>query len=329
MYTIIGGDQKEYGPVTSEQLRLWVTEGRLSVQSLVQAEGSGEWKPLSSFPEFAGELAVQAGQMPSADVAFPPASAAVWSAGVLARQPEVQIGRCLALSRNLLTGNFGLLFGATFLVWIITTGCQFIPLIGGIINWLIYGALYGGLYLVFLNRIRGRPASIGDAFAGFSMGFVQLMLVGFLTKLLTIIGLACCLVVPGLYLFVAWIFSVPLVADKRLEFWSAMELSRKAVTRVWFEMFGLVLLAFLPVILTYIIVQVVVSSAVFPAMQDLMRSGPPDFSHLMDVMTHIAKLSVPLALLSKFILLLNLPFALGALMYAYESLFGTRAPPPA
>jgi hypothetical protein len=46
-------------------------------------------------------------------------------------------------------------------------------------------------------------------------------------------------------------------------------------------------------------------------------------------MTHIAKLSIPLALLSKFILLLNLPFALGALMYAYESLFGTRTPPPA
>ena len=70
-------------------------------------------------------------------------------------------------------------------------------------------------------------------FAGFSFGFVQLMLAGFLTGLLTMIGLACCLVLPGLYLFVAWVFSVPLVADKRLEFWSAMELSRKTVTRVW------------------------------------------------------------------------------------------------
>ena len=31
MYKIIGGDQKEYGPVTAEQLRLWVTEGRVAV----------------------------------------------------------------------------------------------------------------------------------------------------------------------------------------------------------------------------------------------------------------------------------------------------------
>ena len=294
MYRIIGGDQKEYGPVTADALRHWIAEGRLSAQSLVQAEGSGEWKPLSAFPEFAEALRAQAGQTASAGVASTPASGAAWSAEVLARQPEVQIGRCLALSWNLLTGNFGLLFGATFCgAGSSAIGCQFIPLIGGIINWLIYGVLYGGVYLIFLNRIRGRPASVGDVFAGFSLGFAQLMLAGFLTQLLTIIGLCCCLVLPGLYLFVAWVFSVPLVADKRLEFWSAMELSRKVVTRVWFEIFGLVLLAFLPVILTYILSRSVVSYAVFPAIQDLMHSGPPDFSHLMDVMMHSCQTQPP------------------------------------
>ena len=64
-------------------------------------------------------------------------------------------------------------------------------------------------------------------------------------------------------------------------------------------------------------------------MQDMMKSGPPDFSHLKDVMIQVAKLSIPLVLLFKFILLLNLPFALGALMYAYECLFGARTPPTA
>ena len=29
MYKIIGADQKEYGPVSIEQLRLWITEGRV------------------------------------------------------------------------------------------------------------------------------------------------------------------------------------------------------------------------------------------------------------------------------------------------------------
>ena len=329
MYRIIGGDQKEYGPVTADELGRWIAEGRLSAQSLIRAEGSSEWRSLSAFPEFAGPLAEQAGRIPSVQAASSPASAATWSAEILARRPELRIGHCLTMSWRLLTGNFGLFFGATFLVWLIDVSCQYIPLVGGIINWLLFGALYGGLYLVFLNRIRGQPVSVGDAFAGFSLGFVQLMLAGFLTKLLTMIGLVCCLVLPGLYLFVAWIFSVPLVADKRLEFWSAMELSRKVVTRVWFETFGLVILAFLPAVLTYILVQARISVAVVPVMQDMMKSGPPDFSHLKDVMIQVAKLSIPLVLLFKFILLLNLPFALGALMYAYESLFGARTPPTA
>jgi len=161
------------------------------------------------------------------------------------------------------------------------------------------------------------------------VGFAQLMLAGFLTKLLTVIGLCCCLVLPGLYLFVAWIFSVPLVADKRLEFWSAMELSRKVVTRVWFEMFALLFVAFLPVILAYIFVQVRIFWTAYPAIQDLMVAGPPDFDHLRNMLLQIAKVSVPLAMLFKFVLLLNLPFALGALMYAYEGLFGARTAPTA
>jgi hypothetical protein len=214
-------------------------------------------------------------------------------------------------------------------MWVITVGCQFIPLAGGIINWLIQGVLYGGLYLIFLNRIRGQPASIGDVFAGFSAGFAQLMLTGLLTKLLASLGFGCCLVLPGLYLFVAWVFSVPLVADKRLEFWSAMELSRRVVTRVWFETLGLMLVAFLPVILTYIFVQIRIGLAVFPAVQSIMTSGAPDIKHISDVILQMAKISIPLTMLLKFVLLLNLPFGLGALMYAYEGLFGTRTTPTA
>jgi hypothetical protein len=52
-YTIIGGDQKEYGSVTSDDLRKWITDGRLNAQSLAKEENDTEWRPLSAFPEFA------------------------------------------------------------------------------------------------------------------------------------------------------------------------------------------------------------------------------------------------------------------------------------
>jgi hypothetical protein len=56
MYKIIGADQKEYGPVTSDQVRQWIAEGRVNAQTQAQAEGAEGWKPLSAFPEFADAL---------------------------------------------------------------------------------------------------------------------------------------------------------------------------------------------------------------------------------------------------------------------------------
>jgi hypothetical protein len=56
-YTIIGGDQKEYGSVTTDDLRKWITDGRLNAQSLAKEENDTEWRPLSAFPEFAAALA--------------------------------------------------------------------------------------------------------------------------------------------------------------------------------------------------------------------------------------------------------------------------------
>ncbi len=53
MYKIIGADQKQYGPVSVDELRQWITEGRVNQQTLIQAEGQADWRPLSTFPEFA------------------------------------------------------------------------------------------------------------------------------------------------------------------------------------------------------------------------------------------------------------------------------------
>ncbi len=56
MYKIIGADGHQYGPATIDQLRTWIAENRVRADTLVQAEGSAEWKPLKSFPELSGEI---------------------------------------------------------------------------------------------------------------------------------------------------------------------------------------------------------------------------------------------------------------------------------
>ena len=56
MYKIIGADGREYGPITAEQLREWIAEGRANAQTRAQAEGAAQWKPLTEYLEFAPVL---------------------------------------------------------------------------------------------------------------------------------------------------------------------------------------------------------------------------------------------------------------------------------
>jgi hypothetical protein len=57
MYKILGGDGKEYGPVSADVLRQWIAQGRAIASTKVQPEGSADWIPLSQLPEFASSLA--------------------------------------------------------------------------------------------------------------------------------------------------------------------------------------------------------------------------------------------------------------------------------
>ena len=322
MYKVIGGDNQEYGPVTSEELCQWIAEGRLSRQSLARAEGSTEWRTLAFFPEFEEALGAQPihGETPSAP---PPFSQQRARSEPLDYVGGVNVADCLSRSGQLLGANLGLLIGATALTWLLGLLCQLVPLVGGMLYMFLHGAFYGGLYLVFLKRIRGQPASVGDIFAVFSLSFGQLALTGFLSSLLSSLGFLFCFI-PGLYLFVAWTFAIPLAADRRLETWSAMELSRKVVTRSWLQIAALLLLAFLPVAVMWIYAQVKIFTVAYPGFEQLISSGSFDMQKVMMLMTDIAKVSFPLVILNKVVLLFNLPFAVGALMYAYEDLFGTR-----
>ena len=53
------------------------------------------------------------------------------------------------------------------------------------------------------------------------------------------------LILPGIYLSFAYMFSLPLMIEKDLGAWSALEVSRKAVTRIWFRATGFLLLIML------------------------------------------------------------------------------------
>jgi hypothetical protein len=73
MFKILGHDQQEYGPVSADVLRQWIAERRANAQTMVQAGGTTEFKPLGQFPEFQAALAaVGSTGTPSVVVTTPP-----------------------------------------------------------------------------------------------------------------------------------------------------------------------------------------------------------------------------------------------------------------
>ena len=238
MYKIIGADQKEYGPISADQVRKWINEGRANSLTMAQAEGSPDWKPLSSFPEFADALA---GRTPPP--ATPPRldkiQAEALASEIINRGFTIDIGGCLSRGWDLVKNNFWLTVGVSFVMGLIL-GASGMTYIGPLI---IGGALTGGLNWFFLKLIRGQRAGFEDAFAGFTLAFLQLMLGYLVMSLLASVGFLLC-ILPGIYLAVAWKFTLPLIIDKRMDFWDAMELSRKVITKRWWSLFGLIIVSF-------------------------------------------------------------------------------------
>jgi len=76
MFKILGGDGKEYGPVSTDTVREWILQGRASAVTPVRREDASEWQTLSAFPELAALLPAVA--LPI-NVTIPTSHLAIWS----------------------------------------------------------------------------------------------------------------------------------------------------------------------------------------------------------------------------------------------------------
>jgi serine/threonine protein kinase len=157
--------------------------------------------------------------------------AAAFIQAALARDYSLNINHCLNRGWNLVISDFWRIIGVSALIWLISSFAT-TSMIGLIIRY----PLTGGLWLYYLNRVRGNPTTIDVAFSGFKVAFLQLVLVGLITHVLLLLGFIA-LIVPGIFLWVSWSFAAALVADQGLDFWPAMRLSRKVVCKHWWKFF--------------------------------------------------------------------------------------------
>ena len=239
MFIIIGGDGKEYGPVSAEQVRSWLASGRANLQTKAKYAGTEEWHTLGEYTEFTSAAATTA--VASTPVAVGVIDPKTYADDLIARAAPLDIFDCIGRGWDLLKSNFWPLVGATAVVFLLFAMTQLVFLVGIVIRLVFGGVLSAGLYLFFLKKIRGQTAELSDVFSGFTRNFGALILTTIVVELMVFFGLIL-LILPGIYLIVAYAFACLLVIDRKMEFWAAMEVSRRVITAQWWRMFALLII---------------------------------------------------------------------------------------
>ena len=99
------------------------------------------------------------------------------------------------------------------------------------------------IMIMGIRHAQNKSVSAGEIFRHFgTMG--TLLLAYIIMTIMIMIGFVL-LVIPGIYLMYAYMFAMPLIVEKKMGAWHALETSRKAVTKVWFRFFGFVWLLML------------------------------------------------------------------------------------
>jgi len=148
-----------------------------------------------------------------------------------APQPvQVNMGQWLSAGWNLVMANLG----SFIVLTLIYLGIVVVASSTAVGYFLVYGPLTVGFYLIIFSRMRGQPFNIGDIAQGFNF-FVPAVLANLVMAIFISMGLLFC-IIPGLILMAAYLFVYPLILEKKMDFWTAMETSRKAALGHLFEL---------------------------------------------------------------------------------------------
>ena len=280
-YTIVGGDSKEYGPVSVQEVTEWISSGRANGETRIKEEGAKEWSRLRDLEAFQELLSPSSQRVPpqtqgqiriptSKGAAAGPAPTAVQLVAELQGRPHTfSIGDCFSIGWRLTMDNFGLFILTFICLVLIGTVAGLVPF-GSVV---ISGPLMGGMYFIYLRRLRGEPAEIGQLFVGFNESFLPLFLVYiFITlamfvvaipMLITIIaalvtgaveagttGVPILAILIGVFgmgismllmmtLGTMLTFAIPLTMDRKMDAWEAFKATWSITKHCWGKCLGM------------------------------------------------------------------------------------------
>ncbi|MCO1332755.1 hypothetical protein MO867_00250 [Microbulbifer sp. OS29] len=124
-----------------------------------------------------------------------------------------------------------------------STGLGLLGLLAQLITTVACAPLGVGMAMIGIKIARDEQTSGTEVFSHFDK-IVPLGIATIVMYLLVGVGFLL-LVIPGIYLLVAYILALPLIADRNLGPWAALEASRKAISKNWFAFLGFLIVLLL------------------------------------------------------------------------------------
>lgn len=112
-----------------------------------------------------------------------------------------------------------------------------LPALFQIVTDVVFMLFIAGLLFMGIRRVTGDEVNWKMIFHGFS--FTGKIIVMTLLQFILVSAGFLLLILPGIYLAVGYAMAIPLIVDKNLSPWQALETSRKAVHKVWWKVAAL------------------------------------------------------------------------------------------
>ncbi len=234
-YWVTATDGKEYGPAGLSTLAHWIRERRVVPATPVR-KGQGPPAEASTYPELVEMLRAQATAAPPASQPMAHDAFRVWTF----------MGQAWEHVRE----NWIVLGGMFFLL--VAIGC--VPFVGRWAFLILSGPIMVGIWRAVLGMLDGRRPAIGMMFEGFDR-FLDAFLACLVMTVLEMLGFVL-FIVPGVILAILWLFTYPVLAETRHNFWEAMRASARLTEGYRWRLFLLGLAGVLIVALGFLAVVV-------------------------------------------------------------------------
>ena len=265
MFEIIGGDGKTYGPVTAEELRRWIREGRADARTKIRQEGESSWTTLGSLEEF----------LPR-ESTHPPLLRPTPAAKDLSFASQLRVGGCLGMAWTAYRQDPWKITGVIVLVLLLQFLMNSIPVVGALLAFLLNGPILGGLYFFCRQALHGKSGGVSDVIGIVRERFLACFLATTVSSLLAfgpfllgVIPAAALYASSGvameklvehprlllgmgapifaatlamLYLLINWSLAVPLAACTSMDFWESLKTSWRGVAPHFWSYLALLLL---------------------------------------------------------------------------------------